>query len=116
MVTTEEFSKFIKKGTQIPKQWFETEGLLLINNSLSEDGAQEYSVYKKDENTQTFYAVETITVSWMSSEDIEECLIQLTETPLEELDIIPLLGMDKEISFERMEIFKEEFEKFAAKY
>lgn len=50
---------------------FEAEGLTLFNDAFSEDGAQEYAVFRGDEQ------IESLTVSWMSKEQLLETLRML---------------------------------------
>ena len=47
---------------------FEYHGLLLANDSFSEDGAQEYAVYKEARQR------ESLTVSWMTRERLREVI------------------------------------------
>src|SRR5712692_270457 len=47
---------------------FEYQGLLLANDSFSEDSAQEYAVYKEARQ------IESLTVSWMTRERLQEVI------------------------------------------
>ena len=47
---------------------FEYRGLLLANDSFTEDSAQEYAVYKEARQ------VESLTVSWMTRERLQEVI------------------------------------------
>ena len=47
---------------------FAYQGLLLANDSFSEDGAQEYAVYKDARQ------VESLTVSWMPQERLQQVI------------------------------------------
>ena len=47
---------------------FAYQGLLLANDSFSEDGAQEYAVYKEGRQ------IESLTVSWMTCERLQEVI------------------------------------------
>jgi len=47
---------------------FAYQGLLLANDSFSEDGAQEYVVYKEARQ------IESLTVSWMTRERLQEVI------------------------------------------
>src|SRR5437016_8877000 len=47
---------------------FAYQGLLLVNDSFSEDGAQEYAVYKEARQ------IESLTVSWMAQERLQEVI------------------------------------------
>lgn len=50
---------------------FEFQGLLLANDSFSEDGAQEYAVYREARQ------IESLTVSWMTRERLQEVIAAL---------------------------------------
>jgi hypothetical protein len=52
---------------------FEYDGLLLANDSFSGDGAQEYAVYKEG------CQIETLTVSWMTRERLQEVIEALLQ-------------------------------------
>ena len=47
---------------------FEYQGFLLANDSFSEDGAQEYAVYREGRQ------IESLTVSWMTQERLQEVI------------------------------------------
>jgi hypothetical protein len=47
-------------------QGFELLGYLFLNDALSEDGAQEYGIVKKD--SERFFQVESVTFDWCSPE------------------------------------------------
>jgi hypothetical protein len=47
---------------------FDAEGLTLFNDAFSEDGAQEYAVFRGEEQ------IESLTVSWMTKERLLELL------------------------------------------
>jgi hypothetical protein len=47
---------------------FATGDITLFNDSFSENGAQEYAVFRGDEQ------IESLTVSWMTSENLTEIL------------------------------------------
>ncbi len=47
---------------------FEYQGLLLANDSFSEDGAQEYAVYHEGRE------IESLTVSWMTRARLQEVI------------------------------------------
>lgn len=63
---------------------FEYQGLLLANDSFSEDGAQEYAVYKEGRQ------IESLTVSWMTRESLKEVLEGLLTGVYEELQFSPI--------------------------
>jgi len=50
---------------------FEAEGLTLFNDAFSENGAQEYAVFRGDEQ------IESLTVSWMTEERLSKLLREL---------------------------------------
>ncbi len=79
--TTEEklkdLSQMLTKRTFCPGEYFEVGELLLINISTSENGAQEYEVWKKFSNT--FYRFERLTVSWMDLDRLEYLLLVYNE-------------------------------------
>jgi hypothetical protein len=62
---------------------FAYQGLLLANDSFSEDGAQEYAVYKDGRQ------IESLTVSWMTRESLQEVITGLLEGAYETLDVRP---------------------------
>src|ERR1043166_2816880 len=62
---------------------FVYQGLLLANDSFSEDGAQEYAVYKEGRQ------IESLTVSWMTRESLEEVISDLLTGAYPELDFRP---------------------------
>ena len=64
----EELTEKLTQHTRTLCTCFAYHGLLLANDSLSEDGAQEYAVYR--ENRQ----VESLTVSWMTRERLQEVI------------------------------------------
>jgi hypothetical protein len=50
---------------------FAYQGLLLANDSFSEDGAQEYAMYREDRE------IESLTVSWMTRAGLQEVIESL---------------------------------------
>ena len=50
---------------------FAAEGLTLFNDAFSEDGAQEYAVFRGEKQ------IESLTVSWMTEEQLVELLREL---------------------------------------
>jgi hypothetical protein len=62
---------------------FAYQGLLLANDSFSEDGAQEYAVYKEGRQ------IESLTVSWMTRESLQEVIQGLLEGAYEALEFRP---------------------------
>ena len=69
---------------------FEYQGLLLANDSFSEDGAQEYAVYKEGRQ------IESLTVSWMTRESLKEVLEGLLTGAYEELQFRPIQSLRTE--------------------
>jgi len=59
----------------------EYQGLLLANDSFSEDGAQEYAVYKEGES---------LTVSWMTPARLREVIEGLLRGDYEEIVFQPI--------------------------
>jgi hypothetical protein len=62
---------------------FAYQGLLLANDSFSEDGAQEYAVYKDGRQ------IESLTVSWMTRESLREVIEGLLAGAYKALDFRP---------------------------
>lgn len=58
---------------------FEYHGLLLANDSFTEDSAQEYAVYKEGRQ------IESLTVSWMTRERLQEVIEALLRGEYTEL-------------------------------
>ena len=54
---------------------FAWQNLLLLNDSFSENGAQEYTVIRDG------YEIESLTVSWMTQETLTHTLIDLATDP-----------------------------------
>lgn len=63
---------------------FASQGLLLANDSFSEDGAQEYAVYKEGRQ------IESLTVSWMTRERLLEVITGLLTGAYEALEFTPV--------------------------
>jgi len=104
----------ITNTVQIPYQYYEGASILVMNNSFGPDSAQEYTVYKKGAGS--FHAVESLTVSWMIAEEVAEVLHQIEDTSFEQLEVIPLLGLDSTISSRSFKVFKREHNAFASSY
>ncbi len=62
----EELTEKLTQHTWTLCTCFAYHGLLLANDSFSEDGAQEYAVYKEARQ------IETLTVSWMTQERLHK--------------------------------------------
>src|SRR5439155_24593474 len=67
----EELTEKLTEHTWTLCTCFAYQGLLLANDSFSEDGAQEYAVYKEARQ------VESLTVSWMTQERLQEVIESL---------------------------------------
>lgn len=63
--TLEELAKKLVENTWCCCNGFRSEGLLLLNDATSEDGAQEYAVVREGPPAQQ---IESLTVSWYESE------------------------------------------------
>ena len=61
-------------------QGFRWQELLLLNDSLSEDGAQEYGVVHE----LTGFQLDSLTVSWMTPERFLACLEEIAKQPVAE--------------------------------
>ena len=64
----EELTEKLTEHTWTLCTCFAYQGLLLANDSFSEDGAQEYAVYKDARQ------VESLTVSWMPQERLQQVI------------------------------------------
>lgn len=69
---------------------FAYQGLLLANDSFSEDGAQEYAVY------QDGWQIESLTVSWMTRERLAEVIQGLLSGAHEALECRPIQPLHTE--------------------
>ena len=69
---------------------FAYQGLLLANDSFSEDGAQEYAVYKKGRQ------IESLTLSWMTRESLKQVIEGLLTGAYEELVFRPIQSLRTE--------------------
>ena len=68
----------------------EYQGLLLANDSFSEDGAQEYAVYKDGRQ------IESLTVSWMTQAQLREVIEGLLRGEYEEIEFRPTYPLQTE--------------------
>lgn len=73
-VTPEELVDLLVNRTQTCCAGFRCAGYLYLNDSFSEDGAQEYGVIKEATGQQ----VESITFSWCSKEKASEYIRQIS--------------------------------------
>lgn len=110
--------------TQIPFKYFEWNSLLLLNVSISEDGLQEFAVFKKDELSQKYYKFESYTVSWMTEEQLRVLLAEADHKLIHQIkgmnESVPLRewrGKPSHVfTFDQFETFKKEFSKFVSTY
>lgn len=70
-----ELAEKLTQQTFVLCQGFRWNGLLLLNDSLSEDGAQEYGVVDADSGIQ----LDSLTVSWMTPERFLACLEEVAK-------------------------------------
>ena len=68
----------------------EYRGLFLANDSFSEDGAQEYAVYKGGRQ------IESLTVSWMTPPQLREVIEGLLRGDDEEIEFRPIHPLQTE--------------------
>ena len=69
----EELTEKLTEHTWTLCTCFEYQGLLLANDSFSEDGAQEYAVYREGRE------IESLTVSWMTHERLQKVIESLLQ-------------------------------------
>ena len=82
---------------------FAYQGLLFANDSFSEDGAQEYAVYKEDRQ------IESLTVSWMTRESLREVIEGLLRGTYEELEFRPIQPLDLSLNNLQQAAFLDDF-------
>ena len=75
-----ELAEKLTQQTLVLCQGFRWHGLLLLNDSLSEDGAQEYAVVDEA----TGFQLDSLTVSWMTPERLLVCLEEIAKRPVAE--------------------------------
>jgi hypothetical protein len=68
----------------------EYQGLFLANDSFSEDGAQEYAVYKEGRQ------IESLTVSWMTPAQLQEVIEGVLRGDYEEIVFRPIHPLQTE--------------------
>jgi hypothetical protein len=68
----------------------EYQGLFLANDSFSENGAQEYAVYKEGRQ------IESLTVSWMTPAQLREVIEGLCRGDFDELEFRPIQPLQTE--------------------
>jgi hypothetical protein len=68
----------------------EYQGLFLANDSFSENGAQEYAVYKEGRQ------IESLTVSWMTPAQLREVIEGLLRGDFDELEFRPIQPLQTE--------------------
>ncbi len=86
----EELTEQLTRYTWTLCTCFEYQGLLLANDSFSENGAQEYAVYKEGRQ------IESLTVSWMTRERLQEVIEGLVRGAYEELEFRPIQPLQTE--------------------
>ena len=67
----------LKRSTWTLCTGFQYKNLLFLNDSESEDSAQEYAVFNMD----TGFKIESITVSWMQEENLISWVVELGNNP-----------------------------------
>jgi hypothetical protein len=110
--------------TQIPFKYFEWNSLLMLNVSISEDGLQEFAVFKKDELSQKYYKFESYTVSWITEERLSALLVEADNQLIHQIkgmnESVPLRewrGKPSHVfTFEQFETFKKEYSKYVSTY
>jgi hypothetical protein len=110
--------------TQIPFKYFEWNSLLMLNVSISEDGFQEFAVFKKDDLSQKYYKFESYTVSWITEERLSVLLVEADNQLIHQIkgmnESVPLRewrGKPSHVfTFEQFETFKKEYSKFVSTY
>lgn len=120
----EQIAERLVSSTQVPSQYFEYGSLFLLNVSFSEESLQEYAVYKKDDETGSYYKFESLTVSWFKADVLAATLKEYDETPIEEMNSgFPVQSLREYrgicahiFSFKNLEIFKKAFTDFKEKY
>jgi hypothetical protein len=88
--TIEELIRQLTQYTRTLCTCLEYQGLFLANDSFSEDGAQEYAVYKEGRQ------IESLTVSWMSPAQLQEVIEGLLRGDYDELEFRPLQPLQTE--------------------
>jgi len=76
----DELAEKLTQQTFVLCQGFRLEGLLFLNDSLSEDGAQEYALVEEATGIQ----LDSLTVSWMTPERFLVCLEEISKQRSEE--------------------------------
>ena len=75
-----ELAETLTQQTFVLCQGFRWQGLLLLNDSLCEDGAQEYGVVHEE----TGFQIDSLTVSWMTPPRFLTCLEEIAKRPVAE--------------------------------
>src|SRR6266446_6477502 len=78
VLSLEELAEKLTQHTWTLCTCFEYQELLLANDSFSEDGAQEYAVYREGRQ------IESLTVSWMTHERLQQVIERLLQGDYEE--------------------------------
>ena len=89
----ESIEELVRKLTQYT--WtlctcLEYQGLFLANDSFSEDGAQEYAVYKEGRQ------IESLTVSWMTPAQLQDVIEGLLRGEYDAIEFGPIQPLQTE--------------------
>jgi hypothetical protein len=80
-LTVDDLTEALIERTWTVSSGFELEGLLFFNDAFSEDGAQEYAVYRDGQQ------IESITFSWCDYDKAKEIILELVEGTLDTGDM-----------------------------
>lgn len=80
-LTVDDLTEALIERTWTVSSGFELEGLLFFNDAFSEDGAQEYAVYRDGKQ------IESITFSWCDYDKAREIILELVEGTLDTADM-----------------------------
>jgi len=72
-LTVDDLTEALIERTWTVSSGFELEGLLFFNDAFSEDGAQEYAVYRDGQQ------IESITFSWCNYQRAKEIILELVK-------------------------------------
>jgi hypothetical protein len=74
----EELAEKLTEHTWTCCQAFELDGYVFASDATCGDGAQEYAVFRRDDNSGEFVQIESITFSWCSQEKALELIRRIT--------------------------------------
>ncbi len=80
-LTVDDLTEALIERTWTVDSGFEYEGLLFFNDAFSENGAQEYAVYRDGQQ------IESITFSWCEYDRAREIILELVEGALDSGDM-----------------------------